>query len=833
MARRTHLIRLLASLLALGIAPPQFGQTARPAPAEKALFTVTVIVVDDNGVPVPSAEVLVLEPGYPSVQVETDRAGRSTWEPHQAGVYTMQVQKPGFYQISEGGLSAEESTVHVVLTHEQVVQQEVNVVASAPGIDPEETSDQSTLTTADIVNVPFPVNRNLRNLLPFNPGVVADNSGQVHVAGGETYMTLDTLDGFDIRSPINGALNLRVSTDAVRTIDTETTRYPVEFGRSTAGVIALDTGMGDNKFRYNATDFLPSVRQQNGVHFDKFAPRFTVSGPIERDRSWFFDGAEMEYSNIYIPQLPPGADTDHLIRAGNLAKTQINVGASNKLNLGFLINGFHSPYDGLSAVVPQQSTDNHDIVAWLPYVRDQQDLKNGTVVEAGFAVLRYREGFEPHGTAPFELTPELPNGSNFETLTSRSLREEGYLDAFLPQVHWRGTHQLDTGIDLDHVGFDESVSYAPVSYLAESGALARRSLFPQFSPFAGNNAELGGFFEDRWTPRKGLLVDPGLRFDWDEIVRRPLFSPRIAVNYAPPGAESSTKLMAGVGIYYEHTQLEYLTRSQAGVRYDTYYAADGVTPLGPPQETSFTENNSTLREARAVNWSGGLQQKLPGEVYLTAAFMQRRTSNEFVYANQNGSGAQPGNYVLTNGRQDHYHAAEFDAQRTFAGGYTLFASYTRSSATTNAALDYVPTVPILGMQQGGPLSWDTPNRLISWGWLPAWVPYFPSFRKNWDFVYTFYWRTGFPYTSINDVEQLVGTPGSNRFPEYLSISPGLEWRFHLRGNYFGLRGIVENVTDRANPYAVYNNVDSPLYGTFTEPLGRAFTTRIRLIESSK
>jgi len=64
--------------------------------------------------------------------------------------------------------------------------------------------------------------------------VVPDATGQVHVAGSETWETLDTMDGFDIRSPLGGTLSLRVSADAVRSIDAETTRYPVEFGRATA-----------------------------------------------------------------------------------------------------------------------------------------------------------------------------------------------------------------------------------------------------------------------------------------------------------------------------------------------------------------------------------------------------------------------------------------------------------------------------------------------------------------------------------------------------------------------------------------------------------------------
>ena len=60
---------------------------------------------------------------------------------------------------------------------------------------------------------------------------------------------------------------------------------------------------------------------------------------------------------------------------------------------------------------------------------------------------------------------------------------------------------------------------------------------------------------------------------------------------------------------------------------------------------------------------------------------------------------------------------------------------------------------------------------------------------------------------------------------------GLNVRFHFRGRYLGLRGILENVTDRDNPLVVNNVVDSPQFGMFSESFGRAITARIRLIQS--
>lgn len=789
--------------------------------------SILLSVVDEDGVPVPDARVSISSPGHPILQLLTDYAGRCAY-PLQTGTYQIQVDKSGFYQANAAHTEATLEKVEVVLAHEQIVRQQVDVVASTTGIDPEQTAGESVMNIPEIVNVPYQPSRDIRNLLPYNPGVVQDPSGQVHLAGSQTYAALDLLDGFDIRSPVSGVLALRVSPDAVRSLTTQTTRYPVEFGRATGGVIAFYTGMGDNKFRFNATDFIPSFREINGVRLDKFAPRVTFSGPLVHNRAWFFDGAEGEYDNIYIQELPLGADTNRLTRGSNLFKTQVNLTTANILSGGLLFNDYHSPYDGISSLVPQESTTKRDTVAWLPYLRDQHTFSNGAVLDTGFGVVHIRDGYEPHGDTPYQLTPETALGSYFENEVAHSQREELTAALYLPPLHAAGRHDLKAGIDFNHIGSDETVSRAPVNYLREDGTLLRQSVFPAQPPFSLHNLETGAYLQDRWLTAPGLLIESGLRFDWDEIIRRPLFSPRIAAVYSPPGAESKTKISAGIGLYYEHTQLEYLTRALDGTRYDTYFAPDGTTPTGSTLETTFQANDSSLTESRALNWSLGVEQKLPGEIFGAVNFLQKRTSDGFIYANQTAPAALAGTYQLTNARQEHYDSFEIEARRAFANGYTLFASYTHSSARTNAALDYTPTVSLLGTQQSGPLPWNTPNRLISWGWLP--LP-LPRLKKSWDVVYTIQWQTGLPFTSIDANHEVVGAPDSMRFPDFISFSPGLEWRFHLRGAYFGLRGIAENVTDRTNPAVVNNVVDSPAYGAFTEPFGRSFIARLRLIGS--
>jgi len=799
----------------------------QPTPAK---VPVAIVVVDENGSPVAGAQIILQEPGLAEVRLSTDYAGRTNVALQQVAPYSLRVQKPGFYESAATQTDPALREVRAVLNHEQIVTQQVSVIASQPDIDTEQTSDKLTLDLPEIINIPYSTSRDIRNLLNYYPGVIQDSSGLIHVDGSESWNTLYTIDGFDVRSPISGNLDLRVSTDAVRSIDRRSTRYPVEYGRSTGGVVALYTGMGDNKFRFNTTDFIPAVQQNNGLRFDKFVPRASFSGPIVRDRAWFFDGIDVEFDDVYIRELPAGADTDHILRGSNLAKFQVNLTPANILQGGLHYNLYHSPYNGISSLVPQQSALKVNSIALLPYLRDQQSFHHGALLDVGVGVIRFRDGYEPHGNSAYEITPDTALGSYFENLVSHSQRIEGNAALYLPQYRWHGQHSVKAGIDLGHIGFDESVTRAAVNYLREDGTLLRQSTFPATAPFDRHNLELGVYAQDRWTPRTGLLFEPGIRFDFDEIIRRPLFAPRLSVVYAPPRANGKTKISAGIGLYYEHTQIEYLTRAFAGIREDTYFAVDGITPTGPPLETTFTADYGALREARALNWSVGVEQKIPGSIFVAANLIRKAVTDQFTYVDETDPSTLSGNFALTNGREDHDNLVEIEARRSFVGGYALFGAYTHATARTNAAIEYYPTVTMLGPQQIGPLPWDSPNRVLSWGWVPLLLPWF---KRNWDLVYTADWRTGFPFTAINANQQVVGEAGGQRFPNYLSLSPGLEWRFHFRGAYFGLRGVVENINNSGDFYTVNNVTDSPHYGQFTQPLGRAFTTRIRLISSKK
>jgi hypothetical protein len=118
--------------------------------------------------------------------------------------------------------------------------------------------------------------------------------------------------------------------------------------------------------------------------------------------------------------------------------------------------------------------------------------------------------------------------------------------------------------------------------------------------------------------------------------------------------------------------------------------------------------------------------------------------------------------------------------------------------------------------------WDAPNRFLGWASVPT---------PLWEILFSclLEYRTGYPFSVVNQQQFLIGAADSRRFPDYASLNIGLEKKFRFRGYLFAVRGSAINVTGRANPNVVVNNVDAPNFLAFTGGQGRAFTGRLRFI----
>lgn len=824
--------KLLILVFLLGAV--SFAQTAKTSAAG-----VTVFVTDENGVLVSSARVaLRLSPQSPELRCETDFSGKCQLSSVAPGTYQLRVDKVGFYTLlsPEVQLGASRE-LEVRLLHQQEIRETVNVAEPAPVIDPALTVSQEQITGLEVLDIPYPTTRDYRNVLNFIPGVIQDQQGQPHIAGAETYQALTLLDGFNVTQPANGQLLVRVSTDAFRTINVESSRIPAEYGKGSAGVLALNTGIGDDHFRFSATNFIPSVQNRKGLSFDKVDPRFTLSGPIIKGKMWFYDAIEGEYDNVIITELPDGADSDHVWRIGNLAKLQTNLSSRNILTTSFLYNRLHDEYDGLNPFNPQSATPLDRENAYVADIKDQHSFSGGELLETGFAFVQYGLNQVPHGTQPYFVSPETTGGNFYFSANTTARRLQGLFNFYLSPHQWHGRHEFKVGADLDDLTYDATYNRTPISFLREGqhGPVSSNTCLTvvpspcsRYSTFAGGigpttkNVETSAYVQDRWLITERFLVEPGLRFDWDQIVRRPVFSPRLSAAYVFDQA-GNTKISGGVGIVYDQTPLFLIARPFAGERTDYFFDNSGL-PVGAPVTSTFTADTSHLRAPRSLNWSIALEQKLPRNIYLKAEFLQRRGNNAFVYDALNGT--VDGKFGLLNTRKDRYSALHFDVRKNFRERYFIFGSYTRSRSTSNQVLDFNVDNPILSAQQPGPYGWDAPNRLLSWGLTPFFK--LPLLHQV-DLAYSMEARSGFPFDVENSQQQLVEPPGSRRFPEFFSLNLHLEKRFHAFGFFWAIRGGFDNITDHKNALFVNAFIDSPEFLTFSGVDRRSFTTRIRFL----
>src|SRR5437870_1605157 len=637
-----------------------------------------VTVIDENGVAVPSARVL-LQPTPPAIprRCETDFAGRCQFAGLSPGTYQVRMEKEGFYALVlptvQIGTTA---NLEVTLSHQREVREVVNVAESPPAIDPAQISAQEKLSGLDIINIPYPTTRDYRNALNYIPGVVQDNFGQPHVAGAETYQTLTLLDGFNVTQPANGQLLVRVSTDAFRSIDVEPSREPAEYGKGSGGVLSLNTGIGDDHYRFTATNFIPSLQNKKGWRFDQVDPRFTLSGPLEKGKMWFYDAADGEYDEFVFTELPNGADIDPLWRVGNLAKVQTNLSLRNILTTSFVINRLNDEHSGLSPLNPLPATPTDAEWAYVGTVKDQHYFAGGELLEIGAGFDQYNLGLMPLGTAAYLVSPETTGGNYYLNAQTRARRWQALANLYLSPQQWHGRHEIKLGVDLDRLGYNAHFVRQPISFLREgqklqacptgpSGTPLQPSPCSRYSTFSGgagstaNSFETSAYAEDRWLVTNRLLIEPGVRLDWDELVRSVLFSPRLAGTYVLD-SEANTKLSAGIGIVYDATGLLLIARPFAGQRLDYFFDTNGNS-LGTPVMTTFTADTKTLQAPRFVNWSVALEKLLPAALYLKAEFMVKRGTRGFAYNTL--SGASGGNFVLQNTRNDRYDAFQLNLRR--------------------------------------------------------------------------------------------------------------------------------------------------------------------------
>jgi len=228
-----------------------------------------------------------------------------------------------------------------------------------------------------------------------------------------------------------------------------------------------------------------------------------------------------------------------------------------------------------------------------------------------------------------------------------------------------------------------------------------------------------------------------------------------------------------------------------------------------------------------------MERRMPLGFYLRSGYVHRAGDRGFAFMPLSSPATPDSTYLLRNARREKYDAGEISLRRTFAGAFEWFVGYTRSSARSNAAVDFSLENPIFANQAPGPQPWDTPNRIHTWGWAPLPVRLLPArlhwIARNTTVAYLVEYRTGFPFGIVSEDGSLLGSPNSMRMPDYFNVNLHLERQFRALHWLWAWRFGFNNLTNNGNPNVVNNVAGTPAFLTYGRGQARAFSVRLRLL----
>jgi carboxypeptidase family protein/TonB-dependent receptor-like protein len=800
-------------LLAVGLA--LYG-SASSAFAQAASGQIEITVLDQNGHALPAVFVKAEQNGKLISQSRTTAAGNASFTQLAPGTYRLSVQKQGFYTATVQRIDValgQTVPVEVRLQAVREYKEEIEVTAGPSPIEPDQPAASVSVNANDISTIPYPTTRDYRNVMGYIPGVVADNGAQIHVAGSSTQQVQDYMDGFEVSQPAGGGLAMRVNPDSLRKLEVLSTRYSARFGKGSGGPVDVAVQDGDDHFRFNATDFVPTVQNVKGIEFNNWTPRVYLSGPIVKGKAWFDVSHEGEIDNNIVKELPAGQDTNAVWRIADFLRVRVSLTPGNVLTSSALLNHLDSENGGLSPFDPEQVSFNQHSTLYFFSLKDQATIARDTLLEFGGAFHRNNNSLLPQGASPYMFFPTGRLGSFYLTSQSVSERTQGFSNLFLKPLKKAGTHQIVFGGSVDRINFGGQTSREPFQFFDAQNILLRQISFQDAPRFSLSTLEGSGYVTDHWSPVTRLSLDAGARWDYDSFLGGNWFSPRIAGAFLL-SRKSETKLSSGIGVYYDRTNLAQVSLAQQGSRVDTFFSPQSLV-----LPANFLVNPNLLTMPRFINWSLGLERRLPWRIYGSVNYISRHGDHVWAYELQPG-----GNYLLEDHRTEKYDGVSLILRRELKPGYPFLVSYTRSNARTNEALGFSLDSFVSGGQLAGPLPWDAPNLVQSWGSTPLFWK-----LKRLDFAYSLLWRSGFPFSTNNNFGILVDGPGAHHFPDYFSLNPAIELKFVFHGYRWAGRVGIDNITNSLNPSGVDNNVDSPSFLTFFGTGHRTLNGRIRLL----
>ena len=792
-----------------------------------------ISVIGPDQAPLADVRVQLEALGGAVAAAASDAEGRITFAGLAPGVYRLTASKEGFQTLARDP---------VELTSETTAALELKMAASIvrkDSIEVQATPD-AVSQASPAGEVPASVAKELpgrpptvADALPLVPGVLrAPGGGLVLSAAGE-HRSAMVVNSADVTDPATGQFGLTVPIDSVESLNFYQTPFSSEYGRFTAGVVAVETRRGGDQWKWELNDPFPDfyIRSYRLRGLRDATPRLNAGGPLIAGKLYFSEGFDYVVRKTPVFTLPfpfnqkkqeginSFAQIDWIVSARQTLTATVHIAPQR---LGFVnLNAFNP-----EPTVPDASTHNYTVT-----IADRLTLGGG-LLENTLSATRFSARVWGQGPADLVVAPAGNSGNYFAQQDRAATRLSwAPVYTFAPLERF-GTQTFKVGAYYAQSNDHGQVAEHPIDIQDANGLPLERIAFTGGSPFRIADTEYAFFGQDHWILSPHLNVDLGVRTESQEVSEAFRVAPRAGIAWTP-FSDAGTVVRAGFGFFYDRVPLNVYNFNSYPNQVITLFGPLGSVAAGPilyqnllGQTTGHFDLVSQEPGAgnfspRSATGSIAIEQPVSQLLKLRVGFMQNEGSglvilNRFAPDPATGIGA----YSLNGSGQSRYRQFEVTARVRAGKDRQLFFSYVRSRARgdLNDFASFIGSFPgpIVRPNQFGYLPTDMPNRFLAWGTV--------QLPHGWQVAPLIEYRSGFPYAVTDALQNYVGTPYLNRFPGFLSVDSRVSKDIKVSAKY-SVRFSVSayNLTNHYNPEAFHNNIADPAYGSFFGQRGRHFT----------
>jgi TonB-dependent receptor-like protein/carboxypeptidase family protein len=792
-----------------GARPADEIQAGQPTGAGRVVATITTLQgsVHMSGVEV---ELRTAPDGRVIAKTTTDGAGLVAFPDVPAGRYSIRATRPGFVSNDSADFTvrADESAQVLLDIALTFVLPEVEVRAAAPSptdsVQPVSMSDMLAGSVFDLAPIE---GDDFQSLLLLLPGVVRGPDGRLRIKGGQPSQGALQISSASLNDPSTGDFDLDLPGQSVESVEVLANPFAAEYGRFTTSVTQVRTRRGTNEWEIKPGNFLPRFRGLlRGVR--GFEPRFSVRGPLKRDRAFVAQDFQFRYVATPVKSLA-GEPEIQLKSFDSFTRVDTVVSARHTFGGGFI--SFPREIRGatMGTFRPPEVTPDFNQSGWSAGLVDRLALAPDVVLETTLSERRFEINVNTDGRLPMVFTPQTESGSFFND-QEREVNSLQWVEALSLSREWRGQHVFKFGADFQRSRFNGFSASRPIEIRRLDGSLAELTVFGGRTTQEAGGVEFAVFGQDRWRLGSRTAFEFGLRLDRDAVVEHVNWSPRagVSISVAPEGRAI---LRGGYGKFAQRTPLNVDAFASFEGRTVSRFARSGAL-LGPP----ITYSNildPELRTPEAIVGNVEWNQRFGRRLLFKLELMDRHGSHEFMLAPVPGAGE----LRLTTSGTSRY--KELEATTRYLGerrDMTVSYVWAKGSADLNNYDLFFGNFrnPIVRANENNLIPTDVRHRLLVRGTL--------GLPGKWDFAPILELRSGFPWSAVDEFQDFIGPRNrTGRLPAVrtLDFTIARPWRVKKYRIRAGVK--VYNAFGASAERDVQNNLASPDYGRFFNPIERS------------